>query len=145
MLEYDKDVPFYNELEKLTTNTSAKEQRVSVAEKKFTYTESDDWIELPRYDLMLNENVDYATIFDKLFASDDNDNAVMIPDVLPNVSQGDTTRTHRRNKIFVRNFIGLCIWKNMNGDGSPMVKKNTFNHEKSPKNVKDFQRHLTIL
>ena len=123
MLEYDKEVPFYNELEKLTTNTntSAKEQRVSVAEKKLIYAESDDWKELPRYDLMLNENVDYATIFDKLFASDDNDNAIMIPDVLPNVSQGDTTLTHRRNKIFVRNFIGLCIWKNMNGDGSPMV------------------------
>ena len=94
---------------------------------------------------MLNENVDYGTIFERLFACGDDDYAVQIPQVLPNVAHGDTTHTNRRNKIFVRNFIGLCIWKNINGDGSPMVKKNTFNHEKSPDNVRDFRRHVTIL
>ena len=124
-VEYDREVPFYNELEKLPTKTiaSGKEQRVSASEDIITYSKSDNWKQLPRYDLMLNENVDYATIFGKIFASEDNDNAVMIPQVLPNVCEGDTKRTHQRDKIFVRNFISLCIWKNMNGDGSPMVKK----------------------
>ena len=94
-LEYDREVPFYNELDKLPTKTiaSGKEQRVSASEDIITYSESDDWKELPRYDLMLNENVDYATIFGKIFASEDNDNAVMISQVLPDVSEGDTTRT----------------------------------------------------
>ena len=44
MLEYDKEVPLYNELEKLTatTNTSAKEQMITVAEDNINYAESDD-------------------------------------------------------------------------------------------------------
>ena len=145
VVQYETEVPFYNELEtEPTTSTKVtNEPNVPSYEEEYTYAESDDWKRLSKYDLMSNKTVDYATIFEKLFASDDN--GVMIPQVLPNVSQGDATRTCRRNKIFLRNFIGLCIWKNMNGDGSPMVKKNTFNPDKSPDNVRDFRRHVTIL
>ena len=143
--EYDKEVPFYNELEKITGTTNENVPQKTIGEDLTTYTESDDWKHLAKYDLMRNEIVDYRTIFERLFASCDDHGAVQIPEVLPNVADSDTSRTKQRNKIFVRNFIGLCIWKNINGDGSPMVKKNTFNHAKSPDNVRDFRRHVTIL
>ena len=144
-LEYDKEVPFYNELEKITVTMNENVSEKQLSENSTTYAESDEWKQLAKYDLMRNEIVNYGTIFERLFASCDEYGAVQIPDVLPNVADGDTSRTSRRNKIFVRNFIGLFIWKNMNGDGSPMVKKNTFNPDKSPENVRDFRRHMTIL
>ena len=62
VLEYDKEVPFYNELKTVATTltTSKNEQNVTVAEEQYTYAESDDWKLLNKYDLMLNKNVDYA-------------------------------------------------------------------------------------
>ena len=51
---------------------------------------------------MQNEIVDYRTIFERLFAGCEDDYAVQIPEVLPNVADGDTSRTNWRNKIFVK-------------------------------------------
>ena len=95
-VEYEREVPFYNELEKLPTKTiaSVKEQRVS--EDIITYSESDDWKELPKYDLMLNENVGYATIFEKRFARDDDDNSVMMT---------------QNTQVFVGRFFTYRYWQ----------------------------------
>ena len=58
-LEYDKEVPFYNELEKITGTTNDNVPQKTIGDLT-TYAESDDWKHLPKYDdIMQNEIVDY--------------------------------------------------------------------------------------
>ena len=115
-LEYNKDGPFYNHLNNLPTNNGL-QLLITVSNRV-----CDNWKELTKYNLSQNTNIIYLVMFDKLFTENDNENAVMISQVLPNISDIDSTLINWRNKIFVRNFIGFCIWKNMNTDGSPMIK-----------------------
>ena len=67
-------------------------------------------------DFIKDSQFDVAGILDTLFNGD-----VLIPATLPNLPQ--KSRLTYRNKTFVHNFVGLCIWKLIN-NGDSWVKQN---------------------
>ena len=74
-------------------------------------------------DFIKDSQFDVADILDTLFNGD-----VLIPATLPNLPQ--KSRLTYRNKTFVHNFVGLCIWKHMN-NGDVWVKSNDLNVKKT--------------
>ena len=92
---------------------------------------------LHNQDFLKDSNFDVTTIFDTLFSGD-----VLLPSSLPNLPV--STRLSYRNKCFVHNFVGLCIWKHIN-NGDTWVKRNDFVEEKNPENVKKFLHHAKVM
>ena len=92
---------------------------------------------LHNQDFLKDSNFDVTTIFDTLFSGD-----VLLPSSLPNLPV--STRLSYRNKCFVQNFVGLCIWKHIN-NGDTWVKRNDLVVEKNPENVKKFLHHAKVM
>ena len=67
---------------------------------------------------MLNENVDYGIFFERLFANGDDDYAIQIP----RVPRRHYTHTSEKQDFCKKFHLPLYLEKNMDGDGSPIVK-----------------------
>ena len=92
---------------------------------------------LHNQDFLKDSNFDVTTIFDTLFSGD-----VLLPSSLPNLPV--STRLSYRNKCFVHNFVGLCIWKHIN-NGNTWVKPNDLVEGKNPDKVIKFQHHAKVI
>ena len=65
----------------------------------------------------------------------------LIPTSLPNIIEGRNPRLRRKNEAFIKNYVGLCVWKHMNG-GDCWVTKLSFSEKKNPGNIAMFQQHI---
>ena len=88
-------------------------------------------------DFIADSTFEVKEIFETLFHGD-----VLLPRTLPNLPI--TTRLSYRNKTFVHNFVGLCIWKHIN-NGDSWVKQTDLNAKKNPENVALFYHHAKVL
>ena len=101
--------------------------------------EADSGIFSRNLDIILRNQFNFEELIRKVTSEE-----YKIPNVLPNMVKGKKMRINYKNRIFIHNFVGICIWKFMN-DNDSWVRPKDLNTTSHPDTVSAFQRHVDTI
>ena len=102
-------------------------------------SEADSGIFTRNLDIILRNTFNFEDLIRKVTSEE-----YKIPMELPKMTKGRKMRINYKNRIFIHNFVGICIWKYMNNNDS-WVKPKDLNTTSHPDTVTAFQRHVDTI